>query len=77
MFEGSAKQAGDKFTVRRQLVVQGFSILLALENGKIKTISHGFQDYEHLKANLDDWLAETAMSVRASGPSCTDDSCSV
>lgn len=63
------------FQFSRQLGVKGFPTLLTLENGTVKTISHGFQSYDSLKPAIDNWLESQTVSETKTGQSCSDTSC--
>lgn len=63
------------FQFSRQLGVQGFPTLLALENGATKAIARGFQDYTSLKTTVDNWLKSAAVTEQHDGQSCSGSSC--
>lgn len=63
------------FQFSRQLGVQGFPTLLTLENGTVKVITRGFQDYDSLKISVDNWLKNAAVTEQHEGQSCSGDSC--
>lgn len=64
-----------RFQFSRQLGVQGFPTLIALENGQFKVISHGFQPFESLAGIVDGLFNNMTVSKLGNGQSCKDDSC--
>lgn len=61
------------FQFSRQLGVQGFPTLLTLENGIVKVITRGFQDYDNLKIVVDKWL--NSIPQKSNGQFCSGDTC--
>ena len=63
------------FQFSRQLGVQGFPTLLTIDNGNIKVITRGFQDYDGLKIVVDDWLNSQHVPLQSNGGSCSGNTC--
>lgn len=73
--EEMKQKTNQGFQFSRQLGVQGFPTLLTLENGNVKVITRGFQDYDSLKLILDNLLSNLNMSPANRGQSCLGDNC--
>lgn len=73
--EEMKQKTNQGFQFSRQLGVQGFPTLLTLENGTVKVITRGFQDYDSLKLVVDNWLNSISDPEPSTGQSCTGDSC--
>lgn len=71
-FKRKTKQG---FEFSRQLGVQGFPTLLTEENGTVKVITRGFQDYEGLTVTVDNWLRGAKVAFPSSGQSCSVHTC--
>jgi len=73
--EEMKQKTNQGFQFSRQLGVQGFPTLLTLENGTVKVITRGFQDYRSLKVTVDNWLSSANVTAPNSGQSCSGDTC--
>jgi len=73
--EEMKQKTNQGFQFSRQLGVQGFPTLLTLDNGTVKVITRGFQDYNSLKVTVDNWLSSANVAAPSSGQSCSGDTC--
>lgn len=73
--EEMKQKTNQGFQFSRQLGVQGFPTLLTLENGTVKVITRGFQNYDSLKETVDNWLSSANVTAQNSGQSCSSDTC--
>jgi len=65
------------FEFSRQLGVQGFPTLLTLDEGKVKLITRGYQDFDSLSLSLDNFLQSRNRVQVDKGLSCNDGTCEV